>query len=139
MSFIAILDATPAGRVGKYAEFDTLVEAQAHVTAFVADYPQAFAIEAPAASWSHWLIDMIAKTVAIDDAEYVAAEAARQAEEQRTTAFKADAIRQDMITRLTSATPAQISTFVDNNVTDLAGARTMLKRILLVLATAIDS
>lgn len=137
MSFIAVLAAAPNGRVGKYAEFPTEAEAQAHVAAFQGRFPNAFAVEKPAAPWAHWRIDPVAKTAIIDDAEYVAEAAARQAEAARVQAFKADAIRQDMVTRLTSATPQEISDFIDGNVTNLAGARAVLKRVLFILATVI--
>ena len=56
------------------------------------------------------------------------------AEKQRLADLRADAMVSDMLARLKIATPADISTFVNNNVTDLAGARTMFKRILLLLA-----
>lgn len=56
------------------------------------------------------------------------------AEEARRATLRADAVTIDMLTRLSTATPTQIITFVDNNVTDLAGARAMFKRILLVLS-----
>ncbi len=54
--------------------------------------------------------------------------------EQRKATFDADATRQELITQLSTATPAQINTYVNNNVTDLAGARALFKKILLVLA-----
>jgi hypothetical protein len=52
----------------------------------------------------------------------------------RKATFDADATRADLIAKLTSSTPAQISTYVDNNVTNLAEARAMFKKILLVLS-----
>lgn len=70
-------------------------------------------------------------------AEEIATLEAIAAEEQRIADLKADTLRQDMIDRLTSASPQQISDYVDNNVTDLASARTMFKRILLILAVAV--
>ncbi|MFA5951485.1 MAG: hypothetical protein WC807_14495 [Hyphomicrobium sp.] len=56
------------------------------------------------------------------------------AQDQRRAAFNSDASRADLLTRLRSATPAQISAYVDTNVTNLADARALFKRILLVLA-----
>jgi len=52
---------------------------------------------------------------------------------QRRTAFDADATRADLLTRLRTATPAQINSYVDANVTNLTDARTLFKRILLTL------
>jgi hypothetical protein len=60
--------------------------------------------------------------------------AAEQAERDRLDTIRADALRQDMVDKLSVATPQQISDFVDANVTNLAGARNMFKRILLLLA-----
>lgn len=57
------------------------------------------------------------------------------AEATRERAFLSDADRQEMIDRLTTATPAQIKTYVNNNVTNLAGAKTLLAQLMLVLAT----
>lgn len=54
--------------------------------------------------------------------------------EARRASFDADATRADLLTRLRSATPAQINSYVDNNVANLAEARALFKKILLVLA-----
>lgn len=57
--------------------------------------------------------------------------------QQRTNTFKADPARVDMIDRLRNATPAQIDTYIDNNVTNLAQARTFLKALTKVLAIVV--
>lgn len=57
------------------------------------------------------------------------------AEQARRDALRADALRADLIAKLNAATPASINTFVDNNVANLADARLMFKKILLILAT----
>lgn len=56
-------------------------------------------------------------------------------EQVRVTTFQNDANRADMITRLRTATPAQIDSWVDANVTTLAQGREVFKKILKVLAT----
>ena len=76
------------------------------------------------------------RVVALTPDEIAAMEAAA-AEEQRIADLKADAFRQDLVTRLTSASPQQINDFVDANLNNLADARAMFKRILLVLAVAV--
>jgi len=53
---------------------------------------------------------------------------------QRKASFDADATRTDLLTRLRTATPAQINNYVDVNVTTLVEARTMFKRILLCIS-----
>jgi hypothetical protein len=52
----------------------------------------------------------------------------------RAANFLADPNRQALITQLQTATPAQITAFITNNVTDLASARAMLVKFALVLA-----
>ncbi len=68
MNFAAILEATPEGRVAKHMQFETLLEAQEHVAFWKGLFPssKAFAVAAPAAPLTHWLVDMVAKTVVID-------------------------------------------------------------------------
>lgn len=56
------------------------------------------------------------------------------AAQQRETAIVADASRADLLSRLQTATLAQIDTYVDNNVTNIAGARVIFKALLKVLA-----
>lgn len=56
------------------------------------------------------------------------------AEEERKLSIVNDPTRQDLLTRLKSASAAQISTWVDNNVTDLASARNVIKMILKLIA-----
>ncbi len=63
--------------------------------------------------------------------------AAKQAEADRVAGINADAQRIALLNQLKTATAAQIDTYVDNNVTDLASARTMLKRIVKVLAVLV--
>lgn len=45
-----------------------------------------------------------------------------------------DADRKDLLDRLQSATPAQIKTYVANNVNNLADAKVLLAKILLILS-----
>lgn len=52
----------------------------------------------------------------------------------RADAFKADIDRKALINAIKNATPAQIKTYINNNVTDLASARTMLYRLTLLVA-----
>jgi len=63
-------------------------------------------------------------------------EDAKEAERLRKQNLRGDALAVELLDRLRTATPAQISNYVDNNVIDLASARTMFKRVLLVLSTS---
>lgn len=75
--------------------------------------------------------DLEAAAAAFDPVAY---QQAQEAERQRIESLKTDATRLDLLEKLKRATPAQISSYVDNNVTDLASARALFKRILLVMA-----
>lgn len=72
------------------------------------------------------------------DQEILDALAAKDAktsmENARTTAFNNDTDRQAFVAAVKNATPAQIKTYINNNVTDLASARTMLYRLTLLVA-----
>ncbi len=65
MSFVAIMAATPEGRLAKYQDFVTEADASAHIAEHVAKFPDAFTAPKPAEPRAHWFIDMVAKTIAI--------------------------------------------------------------------------
>jgi hypothetical protein len=52
----------------------------------------------------------------------------------RQNTFYADIDIQDLLSKIQAATPAQIKTYVTNNVTDLASARVLLTKMLLLIA-----
>lgn len=58
-------------------------------------------------------------------------------EAARISALRADPQRAAMVNALLNATPAQIDNYMDANVTDLASARAMLKRLAKLMAVAI--
>lgn len=70
---------------------------------------------------------------------YVAPDPVAVAAAQRIAAFQSDTNRQAMLAALTSATPAQVQTYINNNVTDLPSAKVMLYKIALILATLATS
>ena len=63
--------------------------------------------------------------------------ATEQASAARVAQFLADTDRQTLLANFLTATPAQIKTYVNNNVTDLASAKVLLQRILLLVAVII--
>jgi len=99
MSFVAIVQ-SDGTEVAKYAEFETLGEAEAHVARVLTitfqdatgtlrlRYPGAFAAERPAQGQpSEWLVDGARGTVAFDpNAAAREAERQRQADERRVDA-----------------------------------------------------
>lgn len=52
----------------------------------------------------------------------------------RDITIRADAGRVDLMTRLQTATPAQIDSWIDANATNIAGVRTILKALLKAIA-----
>ena len=64
--FLTIVDATPAGRVAKYQDFDTGKEADAHVEFIKDSFPNAFSVANPGGGFGDWLIDMVNGTMVID-------------------------------------------------------------------------
>lgn len=70
-----------------------------------------------------------------EEAAWAAGQLARDAEATRLVGITDDARRAALVAKLRTATAAEISQYVDDEVVDLASARTMLKRILLVLST----
>lgn len=69
--------------------------------------------------------------------EEQAAKDASDAKEARENDLRALSDVQDLANRLKTATPAQIDTWVDNNMNNLAQARTVMKALLKVLAYAL--
>lgn len=59
------------------------------------------------------------------------------ADELRDEALIADVDRQAIVAAIRNATPAQIKAYVNNNVTDLASARAMLRNLALLVALTI--
>lgn len=59
---------------------------------------------------------------------------AEAAEQLRLKNIEFDVGAAELLDRLCTLTVTQINTYIDNNVTDLASARTMFKRVVLVLA-----
>ena len=61
-------------------------------------------------------------------------DAANAQEEARRSTFRADGGRIDLLNRLRAATPSQIDTWLQNNVTNLSQARAVLAAIIKVIA-----
>jgi len=75
--------------------------------------------------------------ITASQAAYDAAQAAKAAAAAAKQSIIDDPLRQALLNQLRGATNVQINNYVDANVTDLATARTMLKRVILVLATLV--
>lgn len=66
MTHLAIMKATPEGRVAKFQDYAREADARAHVAEWSNEYPKAFAAPCPEAPWSHWKIDMTRKSVTVE-------------------------------------------------------------------------
>ena len=137
MSFVAIVAWTQENRVAKLAEFAEQKDAEAHVERVKSDFPDAFVAEAPLAPVKDWRVDPVGKTLSISPLPKTAAELAEEARLARETALKEQPDVQILVERLKNATPAQIDTWVENNMTNLAQARSVIGTILKVLAYAV--
>ena len=76
-----------------------------------------------------WTADVVAAFKAANP--YIAPNAAQL----RLQAFQSDSNRQAILAAISNATPAQVATYVNNQVTDLASAKAMLVKVVLLLAT----
>ncbi len=65
MSFTAIMSATTDNRISKRADFPIESDADTHVAIHAVRFPDAFVVATPVDPESHWLLDMVAKTVSI--------------------------------------------------------------------------
>lgn len=72
-----------------------------------------------------------------DAAAFTPVLAAVESDRSRNVSFKQDASRIDWVDRLRNATPQQIETYITNNVTNLAQARTVLIGLAKVLAIVV--
>jgi hypothetical protein len=64
---------------------------------------------------------------------------APSADDIRIAAWLADVDRQNLVQQIANATPAQVKTYVNNNVTDLASAKVLLMKLILLVALTIRS
>lgn len=55
--YIAILNFSANKRVEKFQEFETLEEADSHVSSFIGSFPDAFSAQSPAGGVAEWLVD----------------------------------------------------------------------------------
>lgn len=99
-------------------EFSTAAEATAYVPP--SDRQEIAAQPTPAHNW--------------DGSQWIDGRPAILAEEARIASVRSDAGRIDLLARLRAATPQQIDTYIDNNVTTLPQARTLFKAILKLIA-----
>jgi hypothetical protein len=72
------------------------------------------------------------------DAARTASDAADAERAARKVALDAESVSDQFIDQLRGATPAQIKTFVQNNVTDLASARALLGRLAVAVAYVLN-
>ena len=64
MTYTAIMRVAGDNRVAMYQPYGTLAEAEAHIAAHIADYPDAFVVQSPQGDPADWVVDPVAKTAA---------------------------------------------------------------------------
>jgi hypothetical protein len=72
-NFIVVVKTTPDNRIGKYLDFDTQADADAHLAKVLPKYPQAFVVEQiENVGFTHTTVDVVAKTITYDSVGHLA-------------------------------------------------------------------
>lgn len=82
----------------------------------------------------HWVDAIGGQPTQAEIDAVLSRDAVALAEAARKLAIRDDPLRVNLMAQLKTATAVQISNYVDANVTDLASARTMLKRVIFAIA-----
>jgi hypothetical protein len=125
--FVAVMK-VEANRVAKFLEFATRTDAEAHVKAHP-EYSSAFVVDGasvpgPLPQW--WIVGQTVTVVVVPltpEQQQAALDAAHRA------TVKADSFVQNFI----AMTPAQVTNYINNNVTNLATAKDVINKMALML------
>ena len=72
-NFIVVVKITPDNRIGKYLDFDTQEDADAHLAKVLPKFPQAFVVEQiDNVGFTHTTVDVVAKTITYDSVGHLA-------------------------------------------------------------------
>jgi hypothetical protein len=72
-NFIVVVKTTPDNKIGKYLDFDTQEEADAHLAKVLPKFPQAFVVEQiENVGFTHTTVDAVAKTITYDSVGHLA-------------------------------------------------------------------
>ena len=72
MTYLVIVDTTSDNKIAKYQEYETRVDADAHVTRVLPNYPNAFVVDNPSPYVVDYItVDVVAKTLTYDSSAYV--------------------------------------------------------------------
>tara|TARA_R110000868_G_scaffold176513_2_gene414227 strand:- start:1325 stop:1723 length:399 start_codon:yes stop_codon:yes gene_type:complete len=126
MTHLAVVKVNAQGRIEKFQEYDSQAEANAHVTRVLETFPLAYAVARPAGGPSAWLCDTAAKTAIYDPLP----PSPPTQDEIDSAAAKAYA----KLTALRGMTPAQVGSWVDANVTNLAQAQDAIKTLAIAVS-----
>jgi hypothetical protein len=126
MPYFAIMNVA-ANRVAKFADFATQEAAAAHIAAHP-EWPNAFVVDAatvagPLTEW--WVVDQVVTVVPVpptSEQQQAAADAVAR------TAIKAD----NFVGNFIAMTPAQVSNYIETNVTNLASAKAVIEKLALM-------
>jgi len=71
MTYLVVVDTTPDNKIAKYQEYETRVDADAHVARVLPNYPDAFVVDNPAPYiMDYTTVDVVAKTLTYDSVGY---------------------------------------------------------------------
>ena len=72
-NFIVVVKTTSDNRIGKYLDFDTKEDADAHLVKVIPKFPQAFVVEQiDNVGFTHTTVDAVAKTITYDSVGHLA-------------------------------------------------------------------
>ena len=69
--YLVVVDTTPDNKIAKYQEYETRVDADAHVARVLPNYPSAFVVDNPTPYVvDYTTVDVVAKTLTYDSVGY---------------------------------------------------------------------
>lgn len=126
--YVAIMN-VEANRVAKLANFETPDEASEHVAKNFDNYPNAFVVDASkvAGPVSQWWVQ--GTNITIVPVPPTPEEQKAEADAQAKAEIKVDAFVRQFI----NMTPAQVSAYINTNVTSLATAKPVIEKLALMV------
>jgi hypothetical protein len=127
MPYFAIMN-VEANRVAKYAHFETQEEAAAHIAAHP-EWPNAFIVDGgtvngPVPEW--WVVDQVVTVVPVPPTP---AQQQAEIDAAQRSAIKVDSFVGNFI----AMTPAQVSNYIETNVTNLASAKAVIEKLAIMV------
>lgn len=130
MSYTVVMDVVN-NRATKFIDnFETEEEAQAHIDEFIERWPNAFIVDndsVPAGPVTSWLFDGQNNVTIVPPPEDISDE------EREYRTQRAQIIADSFIPQFIAMTPAQVTNYIETNVTNLASAKTVISKLALMM------